>query len=58
MKFELKLKFFWFFKKKVYLSINFQKLALSKKMKIYEIRNIFSKEKIVSQGFKYYGIGR
>ena len=39
-------------------SINFQKLALSKKMKIYDMRNIFSKEKIVSQGFKYYGIGR
>ena len=39
-------------------SINFQKLVLSKKMKIYDMRNIFSKEKIVSQGFKYYGIGR
>ena len=39
-------------------SINFQKLALSKKMKIYDMRNIFSKEKIVSQGFTYYGIGR
>ena len=39
-------------------SINFKKLRSSKNLKIYDMRNIFSKEKIVSQGFKYYGIGR
>ena len=39
-------------------SINFKKLSPSKKLKIYDMRNIFSKNKIKSQGFKYYGIGR
>ena len=39
-------------------SINFKKLSTSKNLKIYDMRNIFSKDKIKSQGFKYYGIGR
>ncbi len=39
-------------------SINFKKLSPSKNLKIYDMRNIFSQEKIKSQGFKYFGIGR
>ncbi len=39
-------------------SINFKKLSSSKNLKIYDMRNIFSQEKIKSQGFKYFGIGR
>jgi UDPglucose 6-dehydrogenase len=39
-------------------SINFKKLHLSKNLKIYDMRNIFSPLKIKSQGFKYFGIGR
>ena len=39
-------------------SINFKKLSTSKNLKIYDMRNIYSKDKIKSQGFKYYGIGR
>ena len=39
-------------------SINFKKLHSSKNLKIYDMRNIFSSSKIISQGFKYFGIGR
>ena len=39
-------------------SINFKKLFPSKKLKIYDMRNIFSPSKIKSLGFKYFGIGR
>ena len=39
-------------------SINFKKLSNSKKTKIYDLRNIFSKNKIKSLGFKYFSIGR
>ena len=39
-------------------SINFKKLAKSKNLKIYDMRNIFSPSKIRAQGFKYFGIGR
>ena len=39
-------------------SINFKKLSPSKNLKIFDMRNIFSQDKIKSQGFKYYGIGR
>ena len=39
-------------------SINFKKLSPSKNLKIYDMRNIFLQDKIKSQGFKYYGIGR
>ena len=39
-------------------SINFNKLNASKKLKIYDMRNIFSPSKIKSQGYKYFGIGR
>ena len=39
-------------------SINFKKLATSKNLKIYDMRNIFSPDKIKAQGFKYFGIGR
>jgi UDPglucose 6-dehydrogenase len=39
-------------------SINFKKLDPSKRLKIYDMRNIFSPLKIKSQGFKYFGIGR
>jgi UDPglucose 6-dehydrogenase len=39
-------------------SINFKKLSPSKNLKIYDMRNIFSPNKIKSMGFKYFGIGR
>jgi UDPglucose 6-dehydrogenase len=39
-------------------SINFKKLYPSKNLKIYDLRNIFSSNKIKSQGFKYFGVGR
>ena len=39
-------------------SINFKKLSSFKKLKIYDMRNIFSPSKIRSQGFEYFGIGR
>ncbi len=39
-------------------SINFKKLSTTKNLKIYDMRNIFSSEKITSLGFKYFGIGR
>jgi UDPglucose 6-dehydrogenase len=39
-------------------SINFKKLSPSKKLKIYDLRNIFSPNKIESQGFKYFAIGK
>ncbi len=39
-------------------SINFKKIPTSKNLKIYDLRNIFSPNKIESQGFKYFGIGR
>ena len=39
-------------------SINFKKLSTSKNLKIYDMRNIFSPDKIKAQGFKYFGIGR
>ena len=39
-------------------SINFKKLSKSKKLKIYDMRNIYSTNKIKAQGFKYFGIGR
>ena len=39
-------------------SINFKKLSKSKKLKIYDMRNIYSPNKIKAQGYKYFGIGR
>ena len=39
-------------------SINFKKLFRSKKIKIYDMRNIFSKNKMKSLGLKYFSIGR
>jgi len=39
-------------------SINFKKLSKSKNLKIYDMRNILSRNKIKAQGFKYFGIGR
>ena len=39
-------------------SINFKKLSSSKNLKIYDLRNIYSRNKIETQGFKYFGIGR
>ena len=39
-------------------SINFKKLNASKKLKIYDMRNIFSPSKIKYQGYKYFGVGR
>ena len=39
-------------------SIDFKKLNPSKKLKIFDMRNIFSPLKIKSQGFEYFGIGK
>jgi len=39
-------------------SINFKRLFPSKKLKIYDMRNIFQPNKIKSLGFKYFGVGR
>ena len=39
-------------------SINFKKLSKTKKLKIYDMRNLYSPDKINGQGFKYFGIGR
>ena len=39
-------------------SINFKKQSNSKKIIIYDMRNIFSENKIKSQGFRYFGIGK
>ena len=39
-------------------SINFRKLSKNKKLIIYDMRNIFSPEKIKKLGIKYFGIGR
>ena len=39
-------------------SINFKNLARGKKFIIFDMRNIYSAEKIKNQGFKYYSIGR
>ena len=39
-------------------SINFKKLAKKKKFIVYDMRNIYSPEKINKQGLKYFSIGR
>ena len=39
-------------------SINFKSLAKKKKFIIYDMRNIYSSEKIKEHGLKYYSIGR
>ncbi len=39
-------------------SINFKNLSKKKKFIIYDLRNIYSSEKMKDQGFKYFSIGR
>ncbi len=39
-------------------SINFKKISKNKKLIIYDMRNIYSPEKIKNLGYKYFGIGR
>ena len=39
-------------------SINFKSLSKRKKFIIYDMRNIYSPDKIKNQGFKYFSIGR
>ena len=39
-------------------SINFKKMSPSKNLKVYDMRNIFSKNKVELQGYKYFGIGK
>ena len=39
-------------------SINFSKLSKRKKIIIYDLRNIYSADKIKNQGLKYYSVGR
>ena len=39
-------------------SINFRKYSKNKNLIIYDMRNIFSPNKIKKMGFKYFGIGR
>ena len=38
-------------------SINFKKLTTSKNLKIYDMRNIYSANKIKDQGLKYFCVG-
>ena len=39
-------------------SINFKNFAKQKKFIIYDMRNIYSPNKIKDQGFKYFSVGR
>ena len=39
-------------------SINFKKYSKNKNLIIYDMRNIFSPNKIKKMGYKYFGIGR
>ena len=39
-------------------SINFKKLSKNKKLTVYDMRNIYSPEKMKGQGINYFGIGR
>ncbi len=39
-------------------SINFKKISKNKNLIIYDLRNIFSPDKIQKKGLKYFGIGR
>jgi len=39
-------------------SINFRKFSKNKNLIIYDMRNIFSPDKIEKMGFKYFGVGR
>ena len=39
-------------------SINFKKFSKNKKLIIYDMRNVYSQNKIRKLGFKYFGIGR
>ena len=39
-------------------SINFKNITKNKKLIIYDMRNIYSPEKITSQGFRYFSVGR
>ncbi len=39
-------------------SINFKNLIKGRKPIIYDMRNIYSKTKIIAQGFKYFSVGR
>ena len=39
-------------------SINFKNLAKKKKFIIYDMRNIYSSEKMKEQGLKYFSVGR
>ena len=39
-------------------SINFKKYSKNKNLIIYDMRNIFSPDKIKKMGYKYFGIGR
>ena len=39
-------------------SINFKNLAKKKKFIIYDMRNIYSSDKIQNQGFKYFSVGK
>ena len=39
-------------------TIDFKKISRNKKFKIYDMRNLYSPEKIKKLGFSYYSIGR
>ena len=39
-------------------TIDFKKISKNKKLKIYDMRNIYSSHKMKKQGFSYYSIGR
>tara|TARA_B100000029_G_scaffold456864_1_gene485188 strand:+ start:297 stop:1595 length:1299 start_codon:yes stop_codon:yes gene_type:complete len=39
-------------------ALDFKKLSKNKKLKIYDIRNLYSPEQMRDKGFKYYSVGR
>ena len=38
--------------------LNFTRLTNKRKLKIYDLRNLYSPSKMKQQGFKYFGVGR
>ena len=39
-------------------SIDFKKISKNRKLKIYDMRNLYSAEKMKNSGLSYYSIGR
>ena len=39
-------------------TIDFKKICKNKRLKIYDMRNLYSPKKMLKSGFKYFSIGR